>query len=222
MAKSRDQATDMQSQLAANGATGEANSESASATDQSTLLTEIERLRRENEILKRRQIAATGLSEERGQRKVYRVSLPGMRTMMSERVVSPRLSAPIHFRLLPPKSYRDLDLFLDDAGNDPNKIVQAAWERFCKESPEIQETLADKTTRALRLHPVEHKQLFSITAQVGPGVDYLDIPAVSPADAFELFRIFNGITATSVRPNVALAPQEIQSQNADKAQNAAV
>lgn len=184
----------------------------ADATEAKTMRSEIDRLRAENEILKRRQLAAVGLSGQRGQRKLYRVKLPGSRTCNTSRCVSPRLSAPPHIRQLEPASFPDLDLFLNEAESDPARLGDAAWQRYCRSGHSIEHSDADGATHVRHIEAARDKKSFVITAQHnGPPVDFLDIPAHSPADAFGLFCRFNGITATAVTPSVELigdAPED--------------
>lgn len=164
---------------------------------------EIERLRAENEILKRKQLAAVGLDATRGKKKIYRVALDGMRTCKSARCISPRITAPPHLQQLPAISFDDLDLFLNEAEYDPAKLFDAAWQRYCRQAHPVEQSDATGATHVRAIDPIRDRRSFMVAPQhQGPPVDYLDIPAHSPADAFGLFCKFNGVTATARAPSV--------------------
>jgi hypothetical protein len=161
---------------------------------------EIEKLRRENAILRMGQPNLTGLSAARGERRLYRVSLKGLRPKKTERVITPKLSAPVHFQSVPPAGYQDLELLVSMAVPDMNRLDEAAWDRFCSEQHDIVEATINGT-QTYHL-TAAHKKYFDFAPVVGPAVDSLDVPAHSPADAWELFQKLNGILSTVEKPQI--------------------
>jgi len=173
------------------------------APDITAALVELDRLRRENEILKSKLATVINLPNERGALQVYRVSLQGVNPQKSSRLISPKESAPPAMQQVQEKSYDDLDLFFHEAEHDPGKLDSAAWRRFCADSVNtVQESGADGTVRSRPIDHIRDRRSFWISAVQGKRVDFLPIPAHSPADAFALFCRFCGIVRTSVQPTV--------------------
>lgn len=166
-------------------------------------MAEIEKLRRENDIL-RKGVASppNGLSAAQGKLRRYRVKLPGLRPMRSSRVVVPRLTAPQEMRLLPPVSYPDLDLFMNEAGCDPANLEAAAWKRYCAEGHQVGQIDGEGRAFGRPIDALRDKGSFYINAHSDGQVEHLDFPARSPADAFALFCRFCSILGTTQKPEV--------------------
>jgi hypothetical protein len=159
---------------------------------------ELIRLRAENAHL-RQGLAPDGspLSRAVGPRQKYRVKLPSLihqdgrityvKLRQSSRVVSPRPpmagSPPIPepFRKLPTESYDTQELSTE---GEPSLI---AWQRYAA---------------AHKLDAQGDRDYFKIRVAMGAMTDYLDVEAVSEADAFEAFKKFCGIHITMSRPEV--------------------
>ncbi len=204
MAKTREQnssgASELQQELAAPPIP--ASETSSDGMDLASAIGEIERLRRENSILRKGAANPTGLSAQRGKPHLYRVKLPGCRPLRSQRVIEPKLSAKPEMLTMTPVSYDDLGLFLNEAELDTNKLDQAAWMRYVAEGHQMNQTDASGKALARPLDPIRDRSSFNVHAMPGTPGDYLDIPAASPADAFALFCKFNGILSTAQKPSV--------------------
>jgi len=169
--------------------------------DLTAALAELERLRRENEILRGKLATAVNLPNERGALQVYKVHVEGVHPMQSSRTITPRDNARPEVLQMPAVAYDDLDLFLHEAKHDPARLDEAAWKRFCAAGT-IEETGSDGTPRGRPVDPIRDRRQFWCGPLQGKRVDFLAIPAHSPADAFALFCKFCGILKTSIQPVV--------------------
>src|SRR5262245_17215035 len=176
---------------------------------------ELARLRAEVESLKVGKLPGVTATGPPG---VYRVSLPGLRPTLSEVIVRPRYPqgfiprlvgpgamapdhcrpspaashgavVPEHYRTLPEASCDGWALFLATGNPD----LQAAG----KEKYRVEKGLKPEEMIWVRVRTEKRKQ-----------VDYLDIPAQSPADALALFYRFCGVKATERIPVVDPVPVE--------------
>lgn len=164
---------------------------------------EIARLRAENEALRKRLAQdGPGLSRDAGPRQKYRVKLPSVRhgdgrvtyvkVRQSTRTVGPRKPMagqpplPEKFRKMPYTPYDTAALLVD--GRD---VDAAAWQRYAE---------------ANKLDHEGDREYFKIRAHLGPVTDYLDVEAVSPADAFDHYKRYQGILNTMQAPEVVALP----------------
>ncbi|HKB38912.1 MAG TPA: hypothetical protein VKD72_20890 [Gemmataceae bacterium] len=160
---------------------------------------ELARLRAEVESLKVGKLPGVTATGPPG---IYRVSLPGLRPILSEvivrprypqgfipRIVGPGAVVPENYRTLPEASYDGWALFLATGNPD----LQAAG----KEKYRVEKGLKPEEMIWVRVRTEKRKQ-----------VDYLDIPAQSPADALHLFYRFCGVKATERIPVVDPVPVE--------------
>jgi hypothetical protein len=155
-------------------------------------LAELERLRRENAVL-RGQLAAppTGLATAPGAPRKYRVKLEGMKPLLTALAVEARPGAPPALRELPAGAFRVIDLFND--GQAIAGVADEAWKRYAAEHG---------------LTPTD-RHYFTVQAEgQGPRSDHLDVVAASPADAFERFKQYNGVQKTTAEPTVVLLEDE--------------
>lgn len=164
---------------------------------------ELLRLREENMRLRQR-LAQDGpqLSNVAGPRQKYRVRLPAIRhadgrvsyvpVRPTAWVVSPRKpvagqpAIPEKFRSLPPLRLSALEHLAGDNMGTLDAST-AAWQRYA----ETHELDVDGD-----------REFFKVRADIGPVQDYLDVEAVSPADAFQTYRRYCGIVATIQAPEV--------------------
>lgn len=146
---------------------------------------EISALRRQVEEMRRR--ASAGLAAEAGAPRPFRVKLPGVKVRLTAFACEPRLGAPAPHKDRPQASYAWDDLPEPERLADPQA---AAWAKYA----------ADNGLRD------EDRRHYHVTADAGAVQDHLDVVAVSPADAFEIFKAYNGILATQAVPAVEALP----------------
>lgn len=155
---------------------------------------EIARLRQENEILRKNR-QGPQLDGTVGNKARYRVRLkaierrdgtiqyvpifPKAQVVVHPYVPLPGMPGiPEHLRAMPSESFSNLELKI--SGKSP-------WELYKAKHPNIND--ADRP-------------FFRFTTERGDRSEWLDVEAVSPADAWEIYRRYCGITATIHQPEV--------------------
>jgi hypothetical protein len=155
---------------------------------------ELDRLRRENEILRGRLAEpATGLATATGAQRKFRVRMKGLVPLVTALVVEPRPAGPPALNQLPSASFSTLDLFND--GHRDTGLLDEAWRRYAAEHS---------------LTPADR-----VYFQTWPGgqqvrQQYLDLVAASPAEAAEKFRAYNGVLKSTEVPSVESLDDEGQ------------
>jgi hypothetical protein len=159
-----------------------------------TLPEEVERLRKENEVLRGRLAEpATGLAAAPGPARRYRVKLKGVVPLVTALVVEPRAAAPPALRELPPAEFSTLDLFND--GHRGDGLLDEAWKRYAAEHGLA---AADRCYFSTWPGGQQVRQ------------EHLDLVAASPAEAAERFKQYNGVQRTTQVPDVQLLDDEGQ------------